>query len=93
MSRAEAIAGALLSQKVIAILRGLRWPEVEPLVRSLRDAGLRFIEITVESGSGVETLAALRGAFGDGTYLGAGSLIRPDQAEQGSCAVRQMERP
>lgn len=82
MSRSEAVANALLTGKIIAILRGLRWPEVEPAVRSLCNGGLRFIEITVESEGAVETLSALRATFGDKTYLGAGSVTRTGLAEQ-----------
>lgn len=75
-----AIAGALLRERVIAILRGIRSPRVEPVVGALCEAGLIFVEITVEAEGGIETLAALRAAGADGIHLGAGSIMTARQA-------------
>lgn len=81
MSAAATVSDALLTEKVIAILRGVRPPRVERVVGALRGAGLRFIEITVEASGGLETLAAVRSAFGEDICLGAGSILNAGQAE------------
>lgn len=76
------IAEVLLKEKVIAILRYLRSPRVELVVEALRRGGVLFVEITVEASGGLETLAALRSAFGDRSYLGAGTITSARQAEE-----------
>src|SRR5688500_11620344 len=75
------VAEALLAERVIAILRGIRSPEAEGVVATLRRAGLRFVEITVESTGGIDTLAAARAAAGDEAFLGAGSILTAGQAD------------
>lgn len=76
------IAEVLLKEKVIAILRYLRSPRVELVVEALRRGGVLFVEITAEASGGLETLAALRSAFGDRSYLGAGTITNARQAEE-----------
>lgn len=81
MSHPRTIAETLLREKVIAILRGLRGRSAERVVDVLRRAGLLFIEITLEAGKKTETLSAVRTAFGNSIFLGAGSILTVDQAE------------
>ncbi|MDR7483587.1 MAG: bifunctional 4-hydroxy-2-oxoglutarate aldolase/2-dehydro-3-deoxy-phosphogluconate aldolase [Armatimonadota bacterium] len=80
-SAARAIAAQVLDARLIAILRRLRSPEVEPIVETLLAAGVRVVEITFETAGGAETLRALREAFGGAAILGAGSLLEARQAE------------
>jgi 2-dehydro-3-deoxyphosphogluconate aldolase/(4S)-4-hydroxy-2-oxoglutarate aldolase len=75
------ITEALLSERVIAILRGARPPRVQPLVEALRDAGLTFVEITFEAEGGAETVALLRDTFGPTIHLGAGTIVNEQQAK------------
>ncbi len=81
MSRAAEVSEILLKERVIAILRGVRSPRVEPIVDALRGAGLTFIEITFEAEGGAETLGALRSKFGETVHLGAGTIVNAHQAE------------
>ncbi len=79
MASCEAVAAALLRERVIAILRKIRPPHVEGVVDALRTAGIGFVEITVEAAGGIETLQALRTST-DGLHLGAGSIMTAEQA-------------
>jgi 2-dehydro-3-deoxyphosphogluconate aldolase/(4S)-4-hydroxy-2-oxoglutarate aldolase len=75
------VAQALLDEKVIAVLRGIRSPRVERVVDALRQGGVRFIEITVEGEGAVETLEALRASIAQDIVLGAGTVTTVPQAE------------
>ena len=79
MASSEAVAAALLRERVIAILRGIRPPLIERVVEVLRTAGISFVEVTVEAAGGIETLEALSRSA-DGVHLGAGSIITGLQA-------------
>lgn len=81
MSPSADVTTTLLSEKVIAILRGVRSPRVEAVVDALQRGGIRFIEITVEADGGIETLAALRRHMPANIVLGAGTITTPDQAD------------
>ncbi|MGH2406226.1 MAG: bifunctional 4-hydroxy-2-oxoglutarate aldolase/2-dehydro-3-deoxy-phosphogluconate aldolase [bacterium] len=85
----SAVADALLRERVIAILRGIRSPRVEPVVEALRAAGLTFVEITVEAAGGIETLAALRSITPEDVHLGAGSIMTAAQAAEAHRAGAQ----
>lgn len=81
MASSAAVADALLQERVIAILRGIRAPLVGRIVEALRTAGIGFVEITVEAAGGLETLEALSKSIdGQMMYLGAGSVMTGLQA-------------
>ncbi len=82
MSPSADVAATLLSEKVIAILRGVRSPRVEAVVGALQRGGIRFIEITLEAEGGIETLTVLRQNVAPDVVLGAGTVITPDQADE-----------
>jgi len=82
MSPSADVAEILLREKVIAILRGVRSPRVEPVVDALQKGGIRFIEITIETEGGFETLAALRARGAADAILGAGTITSPEQADE-----------
>ncbi len=75
MASSADVAEALLRERVIAILRGIRSPLIEGVTEALRTAGIGFVEITIEAAGGVETLAALSRSRDDEMYLGAGSIM------------------
>lgn len=81
MASSTAVAEALLRERVIAILRGIRSPVIEGITDALRTAGIGFVEITVEAAGGIETLAALSRSS-ERLYLGAGSIITGLQAAE-----------
>jgi 2-dehydro-3-deoxyphosphogluconate aldolase / (4S)-4-hydroxy-2-oxoglutarate aldolase len=54
----DAAVEAITSQRVVAVLR--RVPEPVPVVRSLSDAGIGVVEITLDSPSALEAIATFR---------------------------------
>lgn len=69
---------ALLSEgtpPVIAILRGLRPKEAVPIGQSLIDAGVRMIEVPLNSPDPFDSISALQAAFGALALIGAGTVL------------------
>lgn len=60
---------------VVAILRGLRPEEAISVGHALIDAGVRMIEVPLNSPDPFESISALQGAFGDRALIGAGTVI------------------
>jgi len=80
LSTTTQVTARVLDARLIAILRRLRPPEVERVVETLLEAGVRCVEVTFETAGGAAALRALRRAFGDAVTLGAGSLLDGGQA-------------
>lgn len=60
---------------VIAILRGVTPAEAEPIGAALVEAGIRMIEVPLNSPEPFRSIAALQQAFGDGALIGAGTVL------------------
>lgn len=60
---------------LIAILRGVRPHEVAGIGQTLYDAGLRIIEVPLNSPDPLESIAALRRAVPDDCLVGAGTVL------------------
>ncbi|WP_286711926.1 2-dehydro-3-deoxy-6-phosphogalactonate aldolase [Sphingomonas sp. 67-41] len=59
----------------IAILRGVRPEEVEAIGTALVDAGIRAIEVPLNSPSPIESIALLARRFGAAALVGAGTVL------------------
>ncbi len=81
-AHASLVAAHVLDARLIVILRRLRSPEVERVVETLLEAGVRCVEITFETAGGAAALRALHHTFGDAVVLGAGSLLDGAQAAE-----------
>ena len=60
---------------IIAILRGLRPEEALGIGQSLVDAGIRLIEVPLNSPDPFDSIAQLHRAFGDYATIGAGTVL------------------
>jgi len=60
---------------IIAILRGLRPEEAVDIGRALVDAGIRLIEVPLNSPDPFASIARLQEAFGDHAMIGAGTVL------------------
>jgi 2-dehydro-3-deoxyphosphogluconate aldolase/(4S)-4-hydroxy-2-oxoglutarate aldolase len=78
--KAEELLSELEAAPVVAILRRPR-VEVELSVRALLEAGVRFIEITVDSPECLPFLESGAGKF-KGAVIGAGTVTTPELADQ-----------
>lgn len=67
--------------RVMAILRGLPPAETVSLAERLWDAGVTVLEIPLSPPHGLDALRAVAAAANDrGLLVGAGTVVRPDQA-------------
>jgi 2-dehydro-3-deoxyphosphogalactonate aldolase len=71
----------LSEQGLIAILRGIRPDEAAGIGRALHAAGIRLIEVPLNSPDPLRSIRVLRDALPDDTLVGAGTVLRPE-----SCA-------
>ncbi|GAC1345370.1 MAG: 2-dehydro-3-deoxy-6-phosphogalactonate aldolase [Acetobacteraceae bacterium] len=62
---------------LVAILRGISPREAEPIGQVLIDAGVRVIEVPLNSPDPLASIARLARRFGDQALIGAGSVLRP----------------
>jgi 2-dehydro-3-deoxyphosphogalactonate aldolase len=69
---------ALLAQgapPVIAILRGIRPDEALEITAALVEAGIRMIEVPLNSPDPFASIGAMQSAFGDRALIGAGTVL------------------
>jgi 2-dehydro-3-deoxyphosphogalactonate aldolase len=64
-----------MTRNIIAILRGIRPDEAEPICEALIEAGLTTIEIPLNSPHPLRTIAALAKTFGSLATIGAGTVL------------------
>lgn len=67
---------------LIAILRGIRPQEAEPICAVLEEAGLSIVEIPLNSPEPLESIARLARRFGDHMMIGAGTVTDPAQVTE-----------
>lgn len=73
----------LLAQlPLVAILRGVTPARIEGVAGALFDAGLRAIEVPLNSPEPFKSIAALAKLFGDRCLTGAGTVLTTEQADQ-----------
>ena len=66
---------------LIAILRGVRPDEVVAIGEALIDAGLRTIEVPLNSPDPLDSIGRLARAFGDRCLIGAGTVLRAEDVD------------
>lgn len=77
---------AVQKHKIIAIVRGYGKEESIQVAKALYDGGIRFMEITFDHKSGnyqitADAIAAVTQAMGDKMYIGAGTVLTPEQVD------------
>lgn len=66
---------ALAACPLIAILRGITPDEAVPIGTALVEAGIRVVEVPLNSPEPLRSIAALAQAFGDRAVIGAGTVL------------------
>ena len=72
---------ALAECCVVAILRGIKPDEVLGHVQAIFDAGIRVVEVPLNSPDPLESIARLARAFGDRMIVGAGTVLTQAQVD------------
>ena len=68
---------------LVAIIRGVTPEEAEPIGQALIEAGIRIIEVPLNSPDPLESIRRLAGAFGDRALIGAGTVLDVGQVGAG----------
>ncbi|TPG54126.1 2-dehydro-3-deoxy-6-phosphogalactonate aldolase [Sphingomonas glacialis] len=69
----ELLAGG--APPVVAILRGIRPDEALPVAEALVEAGIRIIEVPLNSPDPFTSITAIQQAFGDTAAIGGGTVL------------------
>jgi 2-dehydro-3-deoxyphosphogalactonate aldolase len=64
---------------LIAILRGIEPAEAGETAEALIEAGIRIIEVPLNSPRPLDSIARLADAYGESALIGAGTVLRPEQ--------------
>jgi 2-dehydro-3-deoxyphosphogalactonate aldolase len=67
---------------IVAILRGVRPDEAEPIVAALEEEGILIAEVPLNSPEPFDSIARLARKFGDRMLIGAGTVRRPDEVRR-----------
>ena len=89
------VADALAEVPLVAIIRGVRPDEVEAVAEALIEAGIRAIEVPMNSPQPLDSIARLRrfadqAAYGAGTVLSAEVVEEVAEAGGQACATDQI---
>ena len=71
---------------LVAILRGIQPAEAESICFALQRAGVRIVEVPLNSPSPIESIAILSRSFGSRMLIGAGTLTKPSQVSEVAAA-------
>ena len=74
----EALRIALERMPLVAILRGVKPAEIEPIAGALIEAGFLFIEVPLNSPDPLTSIASLSRLAPAGVLIGAGTVIDPN---------------
>ncbi len=80
----------LSTHGLIAILRGLRPDEARNIGLALHGAGVRLIEVPLNSPEPLRSIRMLRDTLPDDTLVGAGTVLQPEACAQIAAAGGQL---
>ena len=75
---------------LIAILRGIRPEEASDIGLVLHGAGIRLIEVPLNSPDPLRSIRSLRDALPEDTLVGAGTVLRPESCAEIAAAGGQL---
>jgi 2-dehydro-3-deoxyphosphogalactonate aldolase len=82
MSALEDFTRHFASCPLVAIIRGVTPAEVEGVGDALFNAGIRIIEVPLNSPDPFQSIRLLADRFGDRAMIGAGTVLLPEQVDQ-----------
>jgi 2-dehydro-3-deoxyphosphogalactonate aldolase len=82
MTPAEEFRQYLDACPLVGIVRGVTPDEAEAIGAAIFDAGIRIIEVPLNSPDPLESIRLLSAALGDRALVGAGTVLDPDQVAE-----------
>lgn len=82
MAPAEILRDYLGQCPLVAIIRGVTPGEAEAVGRAIFDAGIRIIEVPLNSPDPLASISSLATALGDQALIGAGTVLDPAQVAE-----------
>ena len=82
MTMRERFDAAFAALPLVAILRGVKPDEVEPIALALYEAGFRLIEVPLNSPQALDSIARLARCLPADAVMGAGTVLSIDAANQ-----------
>ena len=82
MSAKELLHRYLDECPLIAIVRGVTPDDAEAIGEAIHEAGIRIIEVPLNSPDPLKSIGLLARRFGDRALIGAGTVLEPSQVEQ-----------
>jgi 2-dehydro-3-deoxyphosphogalactonate aldolase len=79
MNPSEELKRRLAECPLVAIIRGVTPDEVEAIGEAVWDAGIRIIEVPLNSPDPMESIRRLAGRMGERALVGAGTVLEVDQ--------------
>ena len=67
---------------LVAIIRGVTPDEAEGIGQAIYDAGIRIIEVPLNSPKPLDSIGRLQARLGEGALVGAGTVLNTDQLQQ-----------
>lgn len=83
----EQVIQAIEKEKLVVIVRGIEREKFIPLAEAMYEGGIRLLEVTYSANGAVsdedtaENIRMLSEHFGDRMYIGAGTVIKPEQVD------------
>jgi 2-dehydro-3-deoxyphosphogalactonate aldolase len=82
MSPNELLQKHLAECPLVAIIRGVTPDQAEATGEAIYEAGIRIIEVPLNSPDPLKSIAKLAKKFGDRALVGAGTVLRPEQVAE-----------
>ena len=82
MTPSEVLRSRLDECPLIAIIRGVTPDDADATADSLIEAGIRIIEVPLNSPDPLKSIERIAAKYGDRALVGAGTVLRPEQVRQ-----------
>jgi len=79
---AQAVKAAILTQKIVTIVRGPLFAHIEIIAAILAEEGLTVIEVTLNSPSALPMIETLAARFSSAMQIGAGTVLTTQHVDQ-----------
>jgi len=81
MNREQGLA-EIARTRIVAIVRGVKAEHVVPLAEALYNGGITVMEVTLNTPGALGMIGELQNQLGDRMYIGAGTVLDLDDAQQ-----------